>query len=382
MSIEANLREYAASIGCDVVGVTTAEPLPAVQRQATDRVGRGYLRGLDWFTPARALASAEPARLLPGARSIIAVAVSYLTDDAGALAPGAGPRGAVARCARGADYHGVVRGRLRAIADWLRAELGEPFAARPCVDKDWLAERAVARRAGIGTLGRNATIITRTHGSWVFLGEVVTSAQLEPAPEPEAVDLFTDCGACRRCIDACPTGALVAPGEVDARLCLSLLTIEWSGWLPRELRPALGASVYGCDRCQDVCPRNVGVRTGCIADFGPELGVGASLSLAELLDATDTPELVARFDGTPLARAALRGLRRNAAVVLGNLGDRSATPLLSRALGDADPLVRGHAAWALGRLGGATARRSLEMARSAETDARVADEIGLALQSA
>ena len=381
VSITDDLREYAQSIGCDAVGVTTAAPLAGAAEYAVDRVERGLLAGLDWYTSERARASAEPARLMADARAVVSVAVSYLGDEDEEPAPGLGPRGVVARCARGADYHRVVRDRLRAIGDWLRVRLGDDVAVRRCVDKDWLAERAVALRAGLGTLGKNATLITPTHGSWVFLGEVVTSAPLEAVEAPAAADRFSACGDCRRCIAACPTGALVGPGEVDSRRCLSFLTIEWSGWLPRDLRPALGRVVYGCDRCQEVCPRNDGARPGNHSEFGPERGVGSTLPLADLLDVTGAESLASRFDGTPLARAALRGLRRNAAVVLGNVGDREATPLLIAALGDADPLVRGHAAWALGLLGGKAARRALATARRAEVDPRTLEEIDLALSS-
>jgi epoxyqueuosine reductase len=218
------------------------------------------------------------------------------------------------------------------------------------------------------------SLVVPGHGSWVLLGELLLDLELEPDPP-----LTKDCGRCTICLDRCPTGAIVAPYTVDTPRCLSFQTIEQKGAIPRELRPLLGDWVFGCDVCQDVCPYTKAARPEVDPAFLPASVEHAYPALRRLLTMTEE-EFRATYRGTPVTRAKRRGLARNAAVALGNMGTEDDVPHLTRVLAEHDePLVRGHAAWALGRLGGNAARRALEATRSAETDISVRSEIGAAL---
>jgi epoxyqueuosine reductase len=239
-----------------------------------------------------------------------------------------------------------------------------------------MLDRAVAERAGIGWFGKNANILTRI-GSWVLLAHVLTDLELEPdAP------LKKTCGACRLCMDACPTGALIAPGVLDNRLCISYLTIENRGPIPRELRPQMGDWVFGCDICQDVCPVNRKAQLGqAYRELTRDAEERARPELIGLLE-MDEAAFRQRFRASPVLRAKLAGMKRNVCVALGNIGDECAVPALTRALRDGPALVRGHAAWALGRIGGEGAIEGLKEALERESDHWVREEIGAALDSA
>ena len=232
----------------------------------------------------------------------------------------------------------------------------------------------MARRAGLGWFGKNTNILTATHGSWVFLGALVTDLALEPDGP-----LKKSCGDCVRCIPACPTGAIVAPYVIDARLCISYLTIECRGPIPRDLRPLVDDWVFGCDVCQEVCPVNSGV-PGATMPVLKRTGF-STLELVPLLSMTQQ-EFSARFRHSPIKRAKMVGLKRNACVALGNIGDPRAVPALGKALVEGEPLVRGHAAWALGRIGEAEAQRLLQQALDGEASAEVREEIEAALVEA
>jgi epoxyqueuosine reductase len=247
-----------------------------------------------------------------------------------------------------------------------------------------MVDRAAAQRSGLGWYGKNTNILTKGWGSWVFLAELVTTLPLDPDPPTGA-----NCGRCEVCLHACPTKAFVAPGVLDNRRCISYLTIELRGAIPLELRPLIGNHIFGCDICQEVCPVNQRVEARLRAAgrlsgareplaFRPRVGIGSSPALIELL-ALDDQGFRARFRHSPIKRAKRRGLLRNVCVALGNSGDAAAVPALARALGDHEPLVRRHAAWALGRLGGAHAREALEAARAREQEPEVRAEIACAL---
>ena len=343
---------YARDLGFDLVRIASAEPLTPHREVAQERVRQGYMDGMPWYTEERVRKASDPQELLPGARSIIAVALSYLpSEEEKGERPGR-PMGRVARYARWTDYHQVMKERLRILAQGLTECAGRPVGSRIFVDDSPLLERAVAERAGLGWFGKNTNILTTTHGSWVFLGQLLTDLELEP-DEP----LQKSCGTCSRCIPACPTGAIVAPYVIDARRCISYLTIECRGPIPRDLRPLVGDWVFGCDLCQEVCPVNVDVPVAGGTGLG-RTGF-AALELIPLLSISQE-EFSAQFRNSPIKRAKRVGLQRNACVALGNMGDREAVPALGRAVREADePLVRGHAAWALGRLGGAEAVRLL-----------------------
>jgi epoxyqueuosine reductase len=260
---------------------------------------------------------------------------------------GAEPSGPVARYARGGDYHEVMVERLEALHRWIEHAIEREVRGRAYVDTGPILERDLARRAGLGWFGKNTNLINPSLGSFFFLGTLLIDLQLEPDTAFEA----DRCGTCTRCLEACPTQALVAPRVLDATRCISYLTIELKGAIPEDLRDPIGELVYGCDICQEVCPWNTRFAKALPDDspYAPRAVLEAkdARTLAhELLDMT-LEEFNTAFKGSPMKRAKLRGLKRNAAVVLGNLGTSEDVTVLERALGDAEPLVREHAAWAL-----------------------------------
>ncbi len=384
--LKATIVARALECGFDLVGVTSAEEFAADREAALDRVREGRMDGLPWYTESRVMRGTTPSELLPGARSVICLGLSYWSDE-DADARVAPTSGRVARYAWVRDYHRVMKRRMREFVRALELELGSTVAARWYVDDGPMLDRAAANRAGIGWFGKNTNILTPQFGSWVFLGQVITDLELE-ADAP----LKKSCGNCVRCIDDCPTGAIVAPYVVDNARCISYLTIENRGAIPRELRPMIGDWVFGCDICQDVCPVNrmarpadqpipfpaAGSNTGRVSSPTSTDGL-ASLDLVELLEMSEE-DFLERFAGTSIMRAKRVGMQRNACVVLGNAGERSAVPALSLALRNGDPLVRGHAAWALGRIGGPEADAALSDAAIAEKDADVLREISAARQ--
>ena len=379
------IREYALSLGFDLVRFTTADPMPDAEAALKERIGAGLMGGLDWFTSERAEVAANPRALLPTARSVIALGTFYLTDAPRDETTPGDPHGRLSCYAWGDDYHEVIRARLDALAAFIR-EHAPPEDEKTIVfvDTGRMVDRAIAQRAGLGWYGKNTNILSKGWGSWLFLAEVVTSLELAPdAP------LAANCGQCEVCLHACPTNAFVAPYVLNNRRCISYLTIELRGSIPMELRPLIGAHIFGCDICQQVCPVNlIAVRRlrqrgqfgvpGERAMFQPREATGSSPALIPLLK-LDDEGFRERFRHSPVKRTKRRGLLRNVCVALGNIGDPVAVPALGDALHDAEPLVRGHAAWALGRIGGEAARAALERALADETDATVTQEIRCAL---
>lgn len=388
ITLTERIKERALALGFDLARITTAAPLPEAERALKERIRAGLMDGLDWFTEARAEVSCDPRALLPGARSVIALATFYLTDaPRDETAPG-DPHGQLSCYAWGEDYHEVIRKRLDALAGFIRA-LAPPGDEQSIVfvDTGRMVDRAMAARSGLGWYGKNTNILTKRWGSWVFLSEVVTSLELEPdAP------LSASCGRCEICLHACPTNAFVAPYVLDNRRCISYLTIELRGSIPLELRPLIGNRIFGCDVCQQVCPVNRVAETRLRAsgidgemggrprlEFRPRETVGSSPALMPLLALTED-EFRERFRHSPVKRAKRRGLLRNVCVALGNLGDPVAVPALERTLrAEPEALVRGHAAWALGRIGGARARAALMDAAAHDADAAVRQEARAAL---
>jgi len=290
----------------------------------------------------RQTAYQHPDGVLSGVRSVIMTALNYHTDVNPEPSPGSGR---ISRYARGErDYHDVMRERLRSLSDVLH-EMAPGCRTRAVVDSAPLLERDFARRAGLGWFGKNTMLINKRFGSWFFLGALLTDAELEP-DSPHAT---AHCGTCTRCLDACPTEAFVAPYVLDARKCISYLTIELRGRpIPEELRDGVGEWLFGCDVCQDVCPWNR--KSPMTTDPAFQSRVDLShVDCASLIDLTED-EFQERFGATPLARPGRSGLAQNACVVLGNSGDNSAAAPLRRALADEDPVVREAAAWGLRRL--------------------------------
>jgi epoxyqueuosine reductase len=311
---------------------------------------------------------------MPEVRTIVSLGISYLQSNGEEQAARSdGPTGRVARYAWGEDYHDLFRDRMQALHAAVEQLVGRAVEVRTLSDTARIVDRAVAQRAGLGWYGKNTNILSRTHGSWILLGELLLDFELPPD-----VPVRTNCGACTRCLPACPTGALVEPGVLHNDRCISYLTIEHRGPIPREMRALMGTWVFGCDICQEVCPVNRKAAPGNHEPLSAQRGIGSNPHLVELLDLTEQ-EFRARFRRSPVKRAKWAGLRRNAAIALGNAGDRSAVPALVRALACETPLVRGHAAWALGRLGGDMAVEALDRRLGEEEDVWVREEVELAL---
>ena len=341
IQLAAEVKATARALGCDLVGITDAAPFDEARERTLAWLARGGAAGMAWLTAERVRRACDPTALLPGARSFIAVGVGYRPADEprGAPPPAAEEGAQVARYARGRDYHDVLKRKLWALVRWLEGRLGRSVAARVFVDDGPCPDRAVAQRAGLGFFGKNTNLLTRTHGSYVLLGSVLTDVPLPP--DPPAVG---DCGSCTRCLDACPTGALPAPYVVDSARCISYLTIEHRGLIPEALRPLVGDHLFGCDVCQEVCPWNRLAAATREPAFASEAGAGRALDPAAVL-AWDEASYRQRLRGSPLKRAKHQGLRRNAVVVLAN---RGAVAALQAAARDADPVVRAQAAAALG----------------------------------
>jgi epoxyqueuosine reductase len=316
----------------------------------------------------------DPKKLQKSAKSVVSLGVSYYPGD---HPENEGGGGRVARYAWGRDYHEVIKERLFELRKRLEEELGVRIRARGFTDAVPLLERSAAQHAGLGFFGRNSCLINDRVGSYFFIADLIVDLELEP----DAPGAGT-CGRCTRCMDKCPTGAIKAPGVVDARLCISYLTIENRGEIPRDLRPLVGDWTFGCDVCQEACPYNKRKATRSRwPEFAEEAGAGPYLEIEEVLGIRTDEEFERRFTGTPLTRPGRVGLLRNCCVAAGNLGLEKTIPALIGCLReDPSPLVRGHAAWALGEIGGAEA--TLREAAARESDPRSLEEIELALAGA
>jgi epoxyqueuosine reductase len=331
LALAAAIRAKTEALGFDRVALGPAEPEHAEAFQRW--LDAGHAGAMAYLERTRAERS-DPARLLPGVRSVIAVALSYAPRDDRAPVPG------VARYAVGADYHDVMRPRLRTLAEFVDTAAGEGTHSRAAVDTSAVLERDLAARAGLGWFGKNTNLLDTALGSYFFVGIVLTTAELPvDAPMPDR------CGSCTACLDACPTAALVGPYELDARRCISYLTIEHRGDIDPALRPGIGDWLFGCDVCQEVCPWNRRARPSRESALRPT----APIDAGEALD-LDEATFRARFRSSAIWRTRRAGLARNAALVLANRGDAGAVPALRRALGDHDRAVREAAAWALDRL--------------------------------
>lgn len=363
------LRTRLAVLGFDDVRVARVEPVPAGPLRAW--LAAGHQADMAWMERS-ADKRLDPGLVLPGARSLILLGVNYWP---GALRQD-GP--VWARYALHEDYHDTMRPALAAAGRAIEEVFGVgPDAHRWYVDTGPVLERGWSAKAGLGFAGKNAMLISPRFGNWLFLAAILTQVELAPdAPLRAQRSGFADtgllCGKCTRCLDACPTRAFVAPGVVDARRCISYLTIEHKGVIPRDLRPGIGRHVYGCDVCLEVCPWNR------FAQMGRQVLLSArfdlpQLTLADLLALT--PEsFAATFRKTPIKRLKLAGLLRNACIVAGNSGDTTLLPALVGLTAHALPLVRAHAVWAVRRLAGAEAAALLQAARAAESDAAVLAE--------
>ena len=380
--LKAALVQKAIELGFDACRVTTAEP-PASAPDFERALAEGRHAEMAWLAKAPEK-RADLGRVLPGIRSVVTLAVSYhrgpvsgpraeahdpgsgfgaeCKSDSGHSSssnPDTGLRGIVARYAQHPDYHDLLKPPLQALTEFLDAAAGVSQRSLWYVDTGPILERDLAQRAGIGFVGKHTNLISRSLGNWFLLAEILTTAELEPdAPE------HNRCGSCTRCLSACPTGALPAPFTLDARRCISYLTIEHRGSIPEDLRPAIGDRIFGCDDCLAACPWNRFAREGSILRAHHRADL-ARPDLVEWLELDDAA-FKSRFAGTPLLRTKRRGLLRNVCVALGNVGDARALPALRRAALDPEPLIADHAAWAIGRI--ESRSRSVSTAMSAESD--------------
>ena len=331
------IRQEAAKLGFDEIRFTHLDPAPGVDNynRFIDEGRHGEMGWMERGQPPRA----NPFSLLPGAKSVIVLGMNYShprPPDPGGLT------GKVASYAWGRDYHNRIGKRLKKLDRNLREQI-PGFLSYGGVDSRPLIERAWAQRAGLGFLGKNCLAILPGRSSYFFIAVMLVNIDLPPD-----TPLGDHCGSCQRCLDVCPTGAFTAPGELDARRCISYLTIEHKGEIPTDLRQQMGRWVFGCDDCQEVCPHNPKNPIFADPEFAPRAG-HAWLDLEWVLLADDDT-LKSHFQGSPIRRPGPQGLKRNAAIVLGNMGDPSARTSLLRAMDHSDAIVKSHAKWALDRL--------------------------------
>jgi epoxyqueuosine reductase len=354
--------ERAKAIGIDLCGVARAAQMPELS-QFQEWLARGYAGEMKYLQDSR---RREPLLVMEDLRSIIVCALNYntecpySTEAAATAARGDGPRGWISRYAWGDDYHEVLWTKLNLLTASLNDKFPLPFAARAYADTGPIAERVFAKHAGLGWLGKNTLLLNERLGSWLFLGVILTSLELEPSlarAEAPPADL---CGNCRQCLDACPTGALVEPYVLEARRCISYLTIELRGSIPLEFREAMGWQVYGCDICQDVCPFNRNALATKLEEFRPREGLSGESLLQprlEWLAGMDEGEFREVFRGSAVKRTKWAGLVRNACIALGNSGLRRPDAaynrienLLQRLMGSGISTIAESARWALSRI--------------------------------
>ena len=364
------LRKKAKELGFDLVGA-----IP-VSRSKTIDVYNSWLKngyaGSMGYLERHAELKEDPRRLLPETMSLFALGFNYNTVDPSSQTQN--PEiGCISRYAWGEDYHQLIRSKLSKLENYLCHELNAGMLSRSFVDSGPVLEREIAQRAGLGWIGKHSNLINWEKGSWFFLAELLVDVPLETNLPFTRVD----CGTCTICIEACPTEAIITNRTVDARLCISYLTIELKGAIPVELRPKMSNMIFGCDICQEVCPWNQN------ASKSPESGllprpenVAPELTVFMKMDQSAFKK---RFRKSPIKRTKRRGLLRNVAVALGNWAHESAIPALILGLQDSEPLVRSHAAWALGRISASQAKINLKAARITEKDPAVLEEIEAAL---
>ena len=339
--LKESIKAKAAELGFVACGFARADAAPEAGERLREWIAAGHHGEMGWIED-RAEQRASPQGLWPEARSVIALAMSYApASDPLALA-GEASRGRISVYAQGADYHKVVKKALKAMGRWLADEAG--CQLKVFVDTAPVMEKPLSAAAGIGWQGKHSNLLSREFGNWLFLGVIYTTLDLAPdAPASE------HCGSCSRCIRACPTGAIIAPGQVDARKCISYLTIEHAGPIPHEYRAAMGNRIYGCDDCLAVCPWNrFAEQAQANIAFAPRAELAAP-ALADLLGLDDA-SFREMFSGSPIKRIGVKRMTRNCLIAAGNSGDASLRPAVERHAASDDPVVADAARWALERL--------------------------------
>ena len=372
VKLERQIKNLGLKSGFDLVGITSAEKFVRDEQVSIARVKSGLMDGLSWYTEVRVKKANDPGMLLEDARSIISLAVSYNTRENKNKNK---ITGKIARYAWGEDYHDVIKQRLRCFVEELKLLAGEDVKTRIFVDDGPMNDRAAAERAGVGWFGKNTNILTQNFGSWVFLSQVITDIELAPD-----LPLNKTCGSCVICIEQCPTGAIVAPYVIDNTKCISFLTIELRDSIPRDLRHLMGDWIFGCDICQDVCP----VNRKAVISLDPKFTKLHEFSAMDLIPLLDLSQLEFNkiFKDSAIKRAKLSGFQRNVCVALGNIGDPVAVPALRKVIQtDYPDLVRSHAAWALGRIGGKSSIEILNSHGISDKSPEVLEEIQEAICS-
>jgi len=371
-ALSLRIKEEAQHLGFELVGISPVK-LPPHEESFAEWLRQGFSGQLEYMKRTEDLRR-NPHRLVPWAVSLVSVGMNYCTPFSRPAASHQ-PKGWISRYAWGDDYHHLIKDKLELLLDVVRRICNGPVEGKVFVDSGPVLEREFAGIAGIGWIGKNTHLISPQNGSWFFLGELFLSI-------PLAYDrpIRDRCGKCDLCLKACPTGAFVGPYVLDARRCISYLTIELKGFIPRYLRPLVGNHIFGCDICQEVCPYNVKPRPTMEKAYGPRAGFYAP-DLIPLLSLNEE-EFRRRFRGSPILRAKRKGLLRNVAVALGNTKSHEALPALMRALDDEETLVRGHVAWALGQIGLPKGISALQKRLQIELDPDVKMEIDAALTEA
>lgn len=360
-----SIIDYAKEIGIDKIGFASADPFTTLKERLIVHREKGYESG---FEEPDLEKRTKPELLLDGARSLISIALAYPSKlkNPPKSEPGA-YRGILCRAAWGTDYHHVLRDKLDKLTRFIK-ELEPAARIESMVDTGALSDRAVAERAGIGFVGKNCAIITPEFGSWVYLGELVTNLPL-PSDQP----IEEGCGDCNICVDACPTGALIQGGQLDAQRCVAYLT-QVKDFIPDEFRGKIGNRLYGCDTCQTVCPKNRRIDNDHHAEFQPDPEIAKPL-LIPLLQMSNK-EFKEKFGQSSSSWRGKKPIQRNAILALAHFKDRTAVPHLERLLfEDPRPVIRGTAAWALGKIGGEQAQEALITAIAKEASPEVVEEI-------
>ena len=368
-ALSSQIKEAAQRLGFELVGISPMRPAPHEQSFA-QWLRKGLAGNLDYMQRTESLRR-DPRELVPWAVSIISVGMNYYSGYSRPV-ESSESRGWISRYAWGDDYHNLMKGKLEALLESIGQFHDGNIQGKAFVDSGPVLERDFAGIAGLGWIGKNTHLISPKKGSWFFLGELFVDL-------PLAYDrpIRDRCGRCDLCLKACPTGAFVGPYVLDARRCISYLTIELKDWMPRSLRPLVGNHIFGCDICQEVCPYNVKALPTAEIAFQPRSGLHAPELIAFL--SLSEAEFRQRFRASPILRAKRRGFLRNVAVALGNLKALDAVPALIRSLDDEESVVRGHVAWALGQIGAQTALDPLHRRLRAENDADVQEELRQAI---
>ncbi len=376
-TLSQQIQKRARDLGFELVGITPAEQSQTIQRYR-QWIENGYAGKMGYLKRHLPLKE-DTRRLLQEAKSIISLAMNYYTIDTPKALAENPSRGQISRYAWGNDYHDVIRERLLDLVDFIKTTGEDQLKSRVFVDSGPVLEREYAQKAKLGWIGKNTNLINWRSGSWYFLAEVLVSIDLVSKDlGRETETLRGSCGTCTKCLEACPTEAFIEPNVLDSRLCISYLTIELKDSIPKALRSKMGNLIFGCDICQEVCPWNSkAVSTGEPA-FQPRDG-NLAPELLSLVNMTQA-EFSEKYRGSPIKRAKRRGFLRNVIVAIGNWGSRAAVPALKKALIDDEPLIRGHAAWALGQIGGKSAEQALQKQLQLEDDPGVTSEIQVALQ--